>query len=68
MNPSLPDVTTDGVWLEEQTERLLAFEVLHMWVTGKPGGITPELLSDKIGMHKGYPSSIIKQVQERYGK
>ena len=43
------DITCDTVWLREQTDRLLAFEVLYKEVTGYPNDLQPSEISEKVG-------------------
>lgn len=61
-----PDVTTDPVWVAEQMDRLLGFEVLNMAVSGDPTPIAPHVLADKIGVYKGLPHRIITGIASRF--
>lgn len=60
MRPS-QDITTNRMWLAEQVDRLLGFEVLTKAISGNPSPMPPSLLADKIGVYKGYPFAIIKE-------
>lgn len=62
------DKTTDPVWLDQQIDRLLGFEVLHKAITGDPHQMSPADLGDKIGVHKGYSHCILKNIKRRYKK
>lgn len=43
------DITCNTVWLSEQTDRLLAFEVLYKEVTGYPNDLQASEISEKVG-------------------
>lgn len=57
--PPSPDITTNRIWLAEQVDRLLGFEVLTKAISGNPLPIPPSLLADKIGTHRNYPRAVI---------
>jgi hypothetical protein len=61
----LPENTKNRVWLAEQMDRLLAFEVLKKVCTADPEPISPELLADKIGLNKGFSYNMMTQIANR---
>jgi hypothetical protein len=61
----LPDTTKNKVWLAEQMDRLLAFEVLKKICIADPEPISPELLADKIGLNKGFSYNMMNQIARR---
>ena len=60
------DFTTHDGWLEEQTDRFLAFEVLHKAVTAAPETLSASELGDKIGVWKGYTHQVLKDIKRRH--
>lgn len=59
MNPSV-DCTLDRDWCEQQTDRLLAFEILSRALRGDTQPVEPGVLGDKIALDKGLTHRIIK--------
>lgn len=59
----LTDITNDPKWIDEQLDRLLAFEVLHMAATMRQTPLTPAELGDKIGIHKGFSHQVIENIR-----
>lgn len=63
--PSSQDITESPVWMAEQVDRLLGFEVLTKLVTSDPRPIPPGSLADKIGVYKGYSHTILSEIRTR---
>jgi hypothetical protein len=63
MNCSEVDCTLDPVWLADQQDRLLGFEILTRTLKASYQPIAPEVLSDKIGADKGLTHKIVKEIQ-----
>jgi hypothetical protein len=59
------DVTLDPKWQAEQMDRLLGFEILTRSLTAQYQPMSPELLADKIGAHKGIAFTIIQNLQRK---
>jgi hypothetical protein len=64
--PLCRDITTDSAWIDEQVDRLLAFELLTKAVSGDPTPVSNALLVEKIGVHRGFTFGILGQIRERY--
>jgi hypothetical protein len=64
MRPS-PDITTNGIWLSEQVDRLLGFEMLTKAISCNPRPMPPSILADKIGTYKGYPHAVILEAAKK---
>ncbi len=64
MKHSERDCTLDPLWLEEQMDRLLGFEILQRTLNASYQPMAPELLSDKIGADKGVTHKIVKSIQK----
>lgn len=60
------DVTLDPKWQAEQMDRLLGFEILTRTLTAQYQPMSPELLADKIGAHKGLAFTIIQNLQRKF--
>jgi hypothetical protein len=58
------DITLDPRWLEEQSDRLLGFEVLTRVLAARYQPMSPEVLSDKVGLDKGFAFSVLKSIQK----
>ena len=58
------DVTTDSAWLEDQSNRLLGFEVLTRVLSATYQPMSPEVLADKCGMSKGFAFAVIQSIQK----
>lgn len=65
MRPS-PDITTNRIWLAEQVDRLLGFEVLTKAISGNPDPVPHTLLADKIGTHLNYPRAVMTGVIRKH--
>lgn len=59
------DITLDPKWQAEQMDRLLGFEILTRSLTAQYQPMSPELLADKIGAHKGIAFTIIQNLQRK---
>lgn len=64
-NPLAVDPSTDPVWLAEQMDRLLGFEVLTRTLRAQYQEMKPEVLADKIGAHKGIAYSITESIKAK---
>lgn len=56
-------ITLDPVWLDEQMDRFLGFEILVRTLRAAYQPINPECLADKIGADKGISHKIVKSIQ-----
>lgn len=65
MKSSESDITLDPQWQAEQMDRLLGFEILTRSLNAQYQPISPELLSDKIGAHKGFAYTIVQNLQRK---
>lgn len=54
------DITLDPLWLAQNTDRLLAFEVLHRTLTAQYQPMNPGDLADKVGVDKGFSYEVLK--------
>jgi len=59
------DITLSPAWQAEQMDRLLGFEILTRTLTAQYQPISPELLADKIGAHKGVAYTIVQNLQRK---
>ncbi len=66
MKHSEGDITLNPVWQAEQMDRLLGFEILTRTLTAQYQPISPELLADKIGAHKGLAFTIVQNLQRKF--
>lgn len=57
------DRTLDRDWCAEQTDRLLAFEILQRALRGDTQPVEPGVLGDKVALDKGITHRIIKSLQ-----
>lgn len=57
------DITDDERWVEEQTDRLIAWELLQHSLAADYAPIEPAVLADRIGAGKNITSRIIKHLQ-----
>jgi len=64
-NPSEPDPSCDAGWQMAHTDRLLGFEFLNMVVRARYHEMKPEVLADKIGVHKGIAYSITESIKAK---
>ena len=65
MKSSDGDITLNPEWQAEQMDRLLGFEILTRSLTAQYQPMSPELLADKIGAHKGIAFTIIQNLQRK---
>ena len=65
--PSLDaDITLNEAWQEEQTDRLLGYEILKHTMTADYHPVEPADLADKIAADKGLSHRIIESLQEHF--
>lgn len=57
------DITSDAKWLEEQTDRLIAFELLQRSLHAEYAPITDSDLAGKIGVDNGTSDRIIAAIK-----
>ncbi len=60
---SLDDCTLNPDWCAEQTDRLIAFEILQRALRGDTQPVEPGILGDKVALDKGLTYRIIKGIQ-----
>ena len=65
MKSSDGDITLNPEWQSEQMDRLLGFEILTRSLNAQYQPISPEVLADKIGAHKGYAYTIVQSIQRK---
>lgn len=66
MNPSATDITLNPKWLEENSNRLIAFEILQRHLFARHQEMPPEVLADKIGMDKGFSHKVIQRIKHTF--
>ena len=59
------DVTEDPVWLNQQADRFLAFEMLYHVVHASYNEVVPSALADKLGLNYKLVSTMIRQIGRR---
>lgn len=59
------DITTSVEWAQEQTDRLLGFEVLRNALAANYQPIDPADLGDRVAIDKGVSHRIIKNLQAK---
>lgn len=59
------DPSTDPVWLGQQMDRLLGYEILIRTCRAQYQEMKPEVLADKIGAHKGIAYSITESIKAK---
>lgn len=59
------DITTDKLWIAEQVDRFLGFEVLKAVATADPEPVPPHLLADKLGLNKGFSYLMMENISRR---
>lgn len=62
------DITEDDKWVEEQTDRLIAWEILQHSLAADYTPVEPGQLADKIGAGKNLANQIIKQIQASFNE
>lgn len=60
------DVTTDPQWVEEQTDRLIAWECLQAHIGGGSGEITKMALMDKLAVPSSYWYDMMGKIRRAY--
>jgi hypothetical protein len=60
-----PDVTVDPVWLNQQADRFLAFEMLYHVVHASYNEVVPSVLADKLGLNDKLVSTMLRQISKR---
>ena len=60
---NLADCTLNPQWCAEQTDRLIAFEILQRVLRADTQPVEPGVLGDKIALDKGLTHRIIKGIQ-----
>lgn len=63
--PRLRDKTMQPKWLDEQVDRLAGFEVLQRCLFPNPEPVSPQRLSDKLGVYRGYSYALVEKVASR---
>lgn len=63
MQRSDDDITTDSLWEQEQSDRLLAYEILRRSLLGDHHPIEPADLGDLAAMDKGAPFRILERIK-----
>lgn len=61
--PKEVDITEDEAWVEEQTDRLIAWELLQRSLHAQYAPMESAELADKIGSDKGLSYRIIDHIQ-----
>jgi len=62
------DITLDEDWINEQVDRLLAWELMTRALTLNTEEVPPEKLCDMIGVPKNYVFEVIKKISNRCQK
>ncbi len=62
------DITLDEDWINEQIDRLLAWELMTRGLTLNTEEVPPEKLCDMIGVPKNYVFEVIKKISTRCQK
>tara|TARA_R100000388_G_C7118320_1_gene99787 strand:+ start:138 stop:359 length:222 start_codon:yes stop_codon:yes gene_type:complete len=62
------DITLDEDWIDEQVDRLLAWEIMTRGLTLNTEEVPPEKLCDMIGVPKNYVFEVIKKISNRCQK
>lgn len=62
------DITLNKEWIQEQIERLLAWEIMTRALTLNTEEIPAEKLCDMIGMPKNYVFEVIKKASKKCAK
>jgi len=62
------DITLDEEWINEQVDRLLAWELMTRALTLSTEEVPPEKLCDMIGVPKNYVFEVIKKISNRCQK
>lgn len=66
MNLPEEDITLDPEWIEEQVDRLAAWEYLNRYVKHElDQPMRPQELCDRIGVHKGYIHEMTKSARKK---
>ncbi len=68
MIDSEEDITLDEDWINEQVDRLLAWELMTRGLTLNTEEVPPEKLCDMIGVPKNYVFEVIKKISNRCQK
>lgn len=62
------DITLDEDWINDQVDRLLAWEIMTRGLTLNTEEVPPEKLCDMIGVPKNYVFEVIKKISNRCQK
>tara|TARA_Y100001938_G_scaffold150624_1_gene242501 strand:+ start:212 stop:433 length:222 start_codon:yes stop_codon:yes gene_type:complete len=62
------DITLDENWINEQVDRILAWELMTRSLTLNTEEVPPEKLCDMIGVPKNYVFEVIKKISNRCQK
>ena len=66
MNLPEQDITLDPEWIEEQVDRLAAWEYLNRYAKNQlDQPMRQQELCDRIGVHKGYIYEMAKSVRKK---
>jgi hypothetical protein len=61
------DLTLDKRWQQEQTDRLLGFEILWRTLTGRSGmEVDPERVDDLIAAPRSAARTIVQRLKRRF--
>ena len=60
------DITTDKEWINQQIDRLLAWELLRRELTCDVSPVETSELCDSIGVNKGYVHTVIQSVKPKF--
>ena len=66
MNPSQPDITTNPKWIAEQTDRLIAWELLQRYCGRGSNELRYHALTDKLAMPVSFWHGMIRQIKHRH--
>jgi hypothetical protein len=60
------DITTDPVWVNEQIDRLLGWELLRRELMCDVTPVETMELCDSIGVNKGYVHTVLQSVKPKF--
>jgi hypothetical protein len=60
------DITTDKEWVNQQIDRLLAWELLRRELTCDVSPVETASLCDSIGVNKGYVHTVLQSVKPKF--
>jgi hypothetical protein len=62
----LQDITCNNEWLNEQTDRLLGFEVLYQELTAHSETLSPSVICEKIGVHPAFTHNALISFSQKF--